>query len=261
MNPLHSMLRKSLSSISFIWKKIKPLNGISVLMYHRVNDKNRAGNLDVPIKNFEMQMKYLANKNYNTLSLNEFKELLYEKKRVSANEKNVLITFDDGWKDNYTNAFPVLKKNSLMGTVFLISQNLDENNPKFLNIKEINEMQDYGIDFGSHTLSHEELPQIEPEKAKKEISESKLLLEKLLRKEIISFCYPRGKLNSKIVSYVAKAGYELAFTICPGKNTPQTNPLMLKRTEISGNDSLFDFKKKLIGSYDWLHKIVQKKYK
>jgi len=262
MNPLHSILRKSLSSISFIWKKIKPTNGITVLMYHRINDKNASGNLDVPIRNFEEQMKYLVQKKYKTLSLKEFKELLYGKKRGATRKKYILITFDDGWKDNYTNAFPILKKYSLKGTVFLVSQTIKNKKYfQYLSLEEIIEMEEYGIDFGSHTLSHKELTKLEPAKAKMEINQSKLSLEKLLHKPVVSFCYPRGKLNSNIVSYVSKAGYELAFTIYPGKNTPKTNPLILKRTEISGNDSFFDFKKKLTGSYDWLHKLVQKKNK
>ncbi|MBC8485462.1 MAG: polysaccharide deacetylase family protein, partial [Bacteroidetes bacterium] len=174
-------------------------------------------------------------------------------------DKIILLTFDDGWKDNYTNAFPILKKFSFKAAIFLVYYTIEEKGEfqEYLNKKDIFEMQNYGIDFGSHTLTHQELPTLEKQEAKREIVNSKSCLEKLLNKPVISFCYPRGKVNSDAVSMVSDAGYELAFTIHPGRNYFDDNFLLLNRIEISGNDSMFDFKKKLAGAYDWLHRLVQ----
>ena len=260
MNVIHTILRKSLSTITYSWKSVFPTKGIPVLMYHRVNDDRRSSNLDVPIKKFEEQMALLAQKGYRTLSIHEFCTIISSKSYYNKKDRVILLTFDDGWKDNYTNAFPILKKFSFKATIFLVYDTLEEKEEfkEYLNKKDIFEMQNHGIDFGSHTLTHRELTTIEKQEAKREIVDSKSCFEKLLNKPVISFCYPRGKINSDAASMVSQAGYELAFTIHPGINNYGDNLLLLNRTEISGNDSLFDFKKKLAGAYDWLHRFVQK---
>nr|MBC8486000.1 polysaccharide deacetylase family protein [Bacteroidota bacterium] len=182
MNVIHTILRKSLSTITYSWKSLFPTKGIPVLMYHRINDDHPPGNLDVPIKNFEEQMNYLANKGYSTLSIEKFYAILLTTRYERYKDKIILLTFDDGWKDNYTNAFPILKKNSFTATIFIICNTVENKHkyPEYLSKNEIFKMQQYGIEFGSHTFNHKELPTLNEQGAKNEIVISKIYLEKLL---------------------------------------------------------------------------------
>ena len=170
MNVIHTILRKSLSTITYSWKSVFPTKGIPVLMYHRVNDDRRSGNIDVPIKKFEEQMALLAQEGYRTLSIHEFCTIISSKSYYNKKDRIILLTFDDGWNDNYTNAFPILKKFSFKATIFLVYDTIEEKGEfqEYLNKKEILEMQKYGIDFGSHTLTHRELTTIEKQEAKRE---------------------------------------------------------------------------------------------
>lgn len=260
MNLPHSLIRKAMSTIIYSFRMVFRLKGIPVLMYHRVTDDIPPGNLVVSTSNFYKQMEYLKNEGYQTLTISEFYERLSTSTGIPSGERYILLTFDDGWIDNFFHAFPVLKKFSFNATIFLICNTIENHQqfPEYLTFNQIVEMQDQSIDFGSHTLHHKELPMLDYDEVIKEISYSKMYLEKKLNTDIISFCYPRGKYNDNIISIVSEAGYDIAFTINPGRNKVGCNMLMLNRTEISGHDSIFDFKKKLSGAYDPLHKLVQK---
>jgi peptidoglycan/xylan/chitin deacetylase (PgdA/CDA1 family) len=139
-------------------------------------------------------------------------------------ERIVIITFDDGYADNYTHAFPILKEYGLVATIFLVSDHVGTDHvfywdvPKvtaqspehlyqLLTWAQVEEMCDAGIEIGSHTCTHPELTTLSAEGCREELSRSRADLEAKLGRRVTSFCYPRGKLSPEIIRMVERAGY------------------------------------------------------
>ena len=212
-----------------------------IAMYHSVNpeavEENR---LQVNVKHFERQMRFLKQNNYNVLRLEELTDLIGEKKKIPP--RTIALTFDDGYKDNYEYVFPILKKYNLPATMFVIVNEIGRSDR--LSWEEIKEMHESGlISMGSHCLGPEPLVNIKNEELlKKEIFESKNILEKKLGREVTMFSYPEGKFNPKIKELVIQAGYQLAVTTSPGKKFADDDVFALKRLRISGtSNNLFVF--------------------
>lgn len=184
----------------------------AVLMYHYVGDlpenaDNIRRSLTVSGDEFEQQVKYFIDNNYAILSLEKFDALRQEKK---IPEKTVIMTFDDGYLDNYEVAFPVLKKYNASGTFFIITKNIGA--AGYMNEDQIKEISAAGDEIGSHSVSHLSLDKYKGNFLKSEVSDSKAALEKILSKTVISFCYPSGKYNADTVAAVKDAGYKYAVT-------------------------------------------------
>ncbi|GEM_PF-90735 len=228
-------LRSTLSSIIYMARLMRPSKGDTVLTYHRITDDIEPGNMAVPVVRFAEQMAYLAD----------------------SKKNGTKITFDDGWEDNYTNAFPILKKYGLKATIFLTAGKIDT--PGYLTTAQIKEMAEYGIEFGGHSVSHPRLSQVSVDEARAEITGSMEIIGKIGTVPIFPFCYPHGDYNEEVKKLVKEAGFDRAYTVKPGKNSESSDPYELRRTEISGIDTMFDFRKKLAGAYDPLHRLVQMK--
>ncbi len=164
--------------------------------------------------------------------------------------KRIAITFDDGWRDNYEHAFPIMKQVGFQATIFLIADRIGR--ADYLTEEQILEMSRYGIRFGSHTLSHPDLASLPEDQKWNEIFGSRKKLEDKLHLNVDFFCYPFGLHDPKSVELVHKAGYRGACSNTPGSNL-NAQPALLKRTEIGAGDTLFDFEKKIAGAYDLLH--------
>ncbi len=236
------------SLVVFIWNNYVP----AILMYHSVNPHAPKENrLVVPVESFQRQMRFLKEHKYKVLPLEELANFIKEKKRVP--HKTVAITFDDGYKDNYIYAFPILKKYNLPATIFIIVREVDRPQNDRLSWNEIKKMRDSGIiAFGSHTLGPEPLINIKSqEQLKKEIFDSKRILEEKLGGKINSFSYPAGMFNDFIKMLVIDAGYKLAVATSCGKNYPNDDIFALKRLRISSSsDNLFVFWFETSGYYN-----------
>lgn len=217
--------------------------GTRILCYHRVNDET-ADYLSVPVRQFREQIQFLAEEGYQTMGL---KDLM----KGAAAPKSIVITFDDGFQDNYENAFPVLAEFGFSATIFCIAKKIGQ--PFFLRISEIKEMHHAGFEFGSHTLTHPHLKSLAADKKWWEIFGSKRFLEELIGFKCDLFCYPFGEYDAQAVRMVEHAGYRAACSNRPGTNKEKFNPYLLRRTEIGGFDSLTDFQKKAAGAFDLLH--------
>ncbi|MBL7196506.1 MAG: polysaccharide deacetylase family protein [Candidatus Omnitrophica bacterium] len=213
-----------------------------VLMYHYIVDTDLAkkDKRIVTPQTFEQQMHFLKVNDYNVISLEEFAKFLKHKKRIPRN--TVVLTFDDGYLDNYENAYPILKKYDLKATMFVIVDSLS--NPNFMTKEQIKEMSNSGlITIGSHTLGERHLPSIADEdELKKEIYDSKKKLEAILNKPVNCFSYPIGGFNKKIRQMVIDAGYTVAVSTSPGLCYSNDDPFAIKRVRISENSkNLFVF--------------------
>lgn len=236
--------------------------GIRVLMYHRIRSTDTWDQLSVPPELFSEHLAYLNGEGYRVITLDEVLLLLEGKRPFEASARYVAVTFDDGWRDNYQEAFPRLVRHKTPATIFLVVRELDraEEHPgsgEFLSWKEVHEMAGQGVGFGSHTLSHALLTQVEPQTAAWELSESKRILGERLGHDIKFFCYPKGDHNRAVLDLVRRAGYQAAFTVKPGANRPACEVFALNRTEITARDRIPEFKKKLQGVYDPLHRAWQ----
>jgi len=225
---------------------------VPILMYHSVSPDALSDNrLAISIETFERQMHFLKNNHYNVLPLDSVANLIKEKKKIPP--KTVVITFDDGYKDNYTYALPVLKKYSLPAIIFVIINEVGRSDR--LSWDEIKTMQDSGIiNFGSHALGPEPLINIQSEEQlRKEIFDSKKILEEKLGRRITVFSYPGGMFNNKIRQLVIGAGYKFAVVTNPGKKIANDDLLALKRLRISSNsNNLFIFWIEASGYYNFI---------
>jgi len=225
---------------------------VPIAMYHSVNPEAQPRNLlTVSPQTFERQMRFLKVNHYNVLPLESVAALIKEKKKIPS--KAIAITLDDGYKDNYIYAFPILKKYNLPATVFIITDEVGRADR--LSWDEIKEMRDSGIvTFGSHCLGPEPLTKIKSEDdVKKQIFDSKKILEKELGRRINAFSYPEGRFNDRIKQLVINAGYGLAVATNPGKKFANDDIFAMKRLRISANcNNLFIYWVEASGYYNFM---------
>ena len=225
---------------------------IPVLAYHKIDqptyDIKLRGAFTSP-KNFAKQMLYLKKQNFVFYTASELID--YYRQNSVFPDRAITVTFDDGWKDNYTNAFPILRDLQIKVTIFLVPSCIGQTTVKVvgdgeserehLALTDIRAMSDYGIEFGSHTLNHKLLHQISPSEIEFEVSESKKEIENLLQKPCRVFAYPAGFFTEIAQTAVKDAGYIAAFSTVYGDNE-KVNLFALNRVEIlRRNRFLFQF--------------------
>lgn len=220
---------------------------VPILMYHYV----RAGipitdqlsyRLSVTPAVLEEQLKYLADNGYIAISLVDLDISL--ENRLPLPPKSVVLTFDDGYRDFYTSAFPLLKKYNLRAVSFYVVDYA--NYPGYMSWDMVKEIQASGlVDVESHTLSHSSLSKLDSGQKTKEIFESKKILEQKLEKKVNYFAYPYGDFDDSVVQLVQQAGYHLAFGTNSGTRHTRGEKFFLKRVAVNGEDSFETFKYKL----------------
>jgi len=237
-----------------------PIKRIAILMYHSV-DYNPVF-FTVKPEEFQKQMDYLKNKKYNVISFGQLLKYLQNKNIPS---KTVILTFDDGYEDNYFNVFPILKRYNFPAAIFLTVGFVGKEIPnsagiplKALNWDQIREMHSSGlIDFEPHSINHYKLTKIPIEEMKKEILNSKNEIERELLKTCQLFCYPKGKYNQGIINFLRKFGFLGAVTLEPGLVRLNDNPFKLKRNSIDSWVGFPQFKGKLNLSVDIFRKFFK----
>jgi len=241
-------------------------DGVVVLTYHRINDQLPEGELVVHPREFEIQMKFLNfyRKKFQIISMEEMIEYFVassvDNRKRKAVRTKILITFDDGYRDNYTHAFPILKKHRFPAAVFLTTDYISTEYKKeryknapwsmdYLNYGEIKEMKASGIRFGAHTATHPHLREIDLDEAKKEILKSYESVREISGNDNIPFCYPYGEFNEEIKQIVKKCGFSCAFSVAPGINYRNQDLFEIKRIDVLGGDSFSSFKYKVTDKY------------
>ena len=232
---------------------------IRVLTYHNITDDNVAGDAGqkgTPRGIFEEHMRYLKENGYRTVSADAVPGLLASAGAVQKN--TVCLTFDDGYRDNYTNAFPVMDRYGLHGTVFLTAAFMEDGENaggEYLRWDEIARMRKSGLfTFGCHSFSHRNMGRLEDGELLKETKVARDILEEGICGKINAFAYPfgwQGTFNASVIAAVKHAGYSCAYTGVQGANTRHTDPLMLKRARVSWVDGIDEFRRILDGMYDW----------
>jgi len=184
-----------------------------------------------------------------------------EVKQDKSAKTKILITFDDGYRDNYINALPTLTRHRFPAIVFLTTDyiNTDNKRPRYakvpwkrdyLNMTEIRDMIGKGIAFGAHTRTHPHLDQISSEDAKNEIIGSRDALKNIFGSKDIAFCYPYGHYNEQVKNIVRETGLSCAFSVNPGINYRGQDLFEIKRIGVLGEDNFSSFKFKLTDKYE-----------
>lgn len=197
---------------------------IPVLMYHSINPIS-SNNLIIPPDEFDAQMKWLKDNNYNPITLDELYHWLVHNKETKENP--IVITFDDGYEDNYKYAYPILKKYEFNATIFLITDAINKNT--VLTESQIKEMYAHNIDFQSHTSDHVELNTKSYTQQIQTIKKSQERLGNLLNKKSEYLCYPVGKYNKDTLRACNDLGIKLAFTTKPGIISKSNDKYTLRR--------------------------------
>jgi peptidoglycan/xylan/chitin deacetylase (PgdA/CDA1 family) len=231
-----------IAGAGIFWFSLRPQYVVPVLMYHSVNPvpNDSIKSLIVSPRTFERQMRFLRDHHYNVITVEALARLIKTNSKIPP--KTVAVTFDDGYKDNYTYAFPVLKKYAIPATIFIIIDEVGRPLTKELKAgdarlswQEIHQMQSSGlVDFGSHTFGAEPLVDKRSDAAlKKEIVDSRAALGERLGRQVAIFSYPGGLFNDKIKTIVMNAGYFCAVATTPGRRYPDTDPFIIKRVRVS----------------------------
>lgn len=198
-------------------------------------------------------MSYLKNQGFVFYTASELIQYFHQHGEFPP--KGIALTFDDGWKDNYTNAFPVLKELGIKATIFIIPASIGqvfsgataegEQPHAHLSRDEILEMAQHGIEFGSHTMNHRLLNRISETEVRSEVEDAKREIENLLQKPCLTFAYPAGFFSEPAQRAVEQAGHIAAFTTTYGP-TDRIDLFALNRTEVLRRDRfLFQFSAKL----------------
>lgn len=214
--------------------------GVPVLYYHSIDD-SQANEVILSKENLRKQLTYIRDSGYTTLTMAELNDYIKNNKEIP--EKSIVITFDDGYMDNYINAFPILKELNMKATIFVITNGIDDG--YYMSKEQIKELSNYGIDIESHTKTHCHLNTLSYEEQLKELKESKNTLEEITGKEIISIAYPFGDFNENSVKAAQAAGYSLAFTTDKGYAKRDTSSLKLNRIYVSSANTFEQFKERL----------------
>lgn len=170
------------------WIQQKEPVALPILMYHSISSGN---SLRVPKSEFAAHMKWLKDNGYVTLSPKEAYQVLATNSTPS--EKYVLITFDDGYTDNYTKAFPILKEYGMKATIFMIEQSIGR--PHHLTDAQMDDMMAHGISIESHTIHHLELNRLTQKQQEEELKGSKVFFDQRFSQQTIMVSYPVGRYN------------------------------------------------------------------
>lgn len=214
------------------------------LMYHNINDVYDAKNASVEISGdmFREHMKILKEKGYTAILFDEY--LAAVRGVAALPEKPILITFDDGYLNNYTIGFPILKETGMKATIFIVTGRMGLQGavtyPHFT-WQQAKEMQESGfVDIQSHTQYHSHLPEISNSNLILELRKSKFVIEKHLNKKVDILAYPYGEWNDNVINAARNAGYNacvLADPVEAGVNRLNENTYLMKRITVYGHMS------------------------
>ncbi|MBL1264989.1 polysaccharide deacetylase family protein [Methylomicrobium sp. RS1] len=219
-----------------------------VLMYHGTTNNYPVSKYSIQASQFKKHLIYLRKNGWHTVCLSELCT------PDDLPDKTVALTFDDGYADNFENAFLPLLENNMKATWFITTDGIGKHaewmgppseQTKMLTASQLSEMSAAGMEIGSHTCSHPDLSQATFEQQARELSESKQLLEALLQKPVKGFAYPFGRYNEESLTAITATGYDWACSTRSGWFDKEPNPLLIRRVTIFADDTAAILARKL----------------
>jgi peptidoglycan/xylan/chitin deacetylase (PgdA/CDA1 family) len=239
---------------------------VPILMYHSISD-NLFGmshpyfHINTLPEVFSQQMRWLRNAGYRAIDL---KQAWMDLQAGTDLSRTIVITFDDGYRDFYTTALPILKQCGFAATMFLATDRI-RNTPAriegadYLTWSDVRELHAEGIRFGSHTVSHPDLRSLGPDQLEYELGHSKEVIEQHLGIAVDSFSYPFGFPEEDrdfarfLEDVLSNLGFDYGVSTILGRASRRSNRFFLPRLPVNSCDDLSLFRAKLEGGYDWLH--------
>ena len=235
-----------------------------ILAYHSIHPARRDV-INVLPQRFAQQMQWLADHGFRGVSLHHYRQALASGQPSAS--RMVAITFDDGYLDNFTQAWPILQRHHFTATIFVVPGRVGTNIvhddswltqfpdvPReayaYLDWAQIFTLSDAGIEIGSHTVSHPLLDEISVNDQSHEIHESKRLLESHLGRPVTSFCYPAGHFTEDCLRFVKAAGYQQAVVTPYQSGQIRGGAFTLKRSGLYRDDTLPRFLFKISPLFD-----------
>lgn len=235
-----------LAGVLGLWLYLTPApEGFPILEYHMVNDQPDEDGYDyaVPVEEFKAQLDYLQAEGYHTITLLEYMKA--KKGKFTLPSKPIVLTFDDGYVDNYTTLLPLLEERGMKAVVFMVTNDIGR--PGYLTWDQLRDMQGRGIELGSHTANHQPLTTLDPQMKNDELKLSKLLMEWNGLQTVFSFSYPNGAYDEALPGMLKENEYLAAVTGEAGLNDMKTDPYLLHRINIPHPHlGLWEFKARLL---------------
>jgi len=231
---------------------------IPVLMYHRIIDNQSsapAHGIWVTASQFSAQLHSLRLRGFETITFRDYDQFFRGKLRLPR--RPIILTFDDGYEDNYTIAFPLLQSFGYRPVIFAVTDkkrrtnfwDSDEPTAALLTSGQMQELNRSGMEIGSHTITHPRLPQLNNDAIRRELRESRDSLQQILGSEVISFAYPYGDLQPAVKSLVEEAGYKFAVAADSGPTAFYQDFLEIRRTQVFPWTTRTGFWKKTLPLY------------
>lgn len=215
---------------------------LPILMYHYVRDNVSQVDdplgygLSMPPAEFAKQLQYLADNGYTTVTMSQVV-------RGDYDAKSVALTFDDGYKDFISEAYPLLERYDFTATVYVISGRLQDS--RHLAPTDIVYLANRGIEIGSHSVNHLNLTRQSADGLAQELSNSQKTLSNIINKPVTALSYPAGQHDNKVIEAAHKLGYTSAVTVVEGRADPAADLMRLSRIRIRRSMSEAEFARKL----------------
>ena len=234
-------------------------------MYHAIKEGTRTRHpyyeTNTSPQVFAQQMQFLRENGYTVLSLEDALSYL---EAGMTNGKCAVITFDDGNRDFFTQAYPILSKYNFAATVFLVTgllkdDNSDHNGTDHLTWREVQELHTNGVQIGSHAVTHPELTTLDAKQVDYEVGFSKKTIEDEIGCPVKAFSYPYAfpeadrKFTRSLKEVLIQHGYEYGVSTILGTAGSRNDRFFLPRLPVNTWDDPSLFRSKLEGGYDWLH--------
>ena len=225
---------------------------VPVVMYHKVESLEQGRADTVSPQRLRYHLDYMKTKGYSVLSLEDYVEGVRTGRKFD--HKSVVLTFDDGYDNNWSNAFPILKEFGYPAAIFIPSEQMGQ--PGYLPWEQVKEMADSGITFGSHGLTEAYLPDCPAPRMKREIEDSKRIIEEEIGSPVNFIAYPIGGFNDGIKAQVKRTGYFAAMATNRGNDRFNQDLYEINRIKFSDkDDSDLILWAKLSGYYNLFRKL------
>ena len=215
---------------------------VPILVYHSIlprhqGETEQQKRFSVTPEHFAAELRYLKDHGYTAVSLDALADYFSVGRTLPAHP--VILTFDDGWENQYANGFPILKEYGFTATFFIFSNAPDYG--RFMSWAQISKLQDAGMTIGGHSKSHPYLYKItDPAELRKEIIESKKIIEEHIGRPVTVFAYPFGRYSTESLAIVKEAGYRTARTMYGGVSHTAADLFTLKIVEAGDDVPMFE---------------------
>jgi peptidoglycan/xylan/chitin deacetylase (PgdA/CDA1 family) len=249
--PIHQFSARSAPRFTITHELVIPVGrrsiSVPILLYHYIRTPpsmvtDRLGyNLSVSPTEFRRQMDWLAVHGYHPVDFNDLRSYFDGSQALPS--KPVIITFDDGYRDLYTTAYPILQAHNFKAVAYIVSGFVGHS--RYVTGVQVVEMGRNGIEIASHTVNHPDLARTSLPMVTYELLASKVWLQRLVGHSVVDFAYPSGKFNAQVIGALYVTGYKSAVTTMAGTYHSVADRYVWTRIRVGGGESLVEFTESL----------------